>query len=284
MKDIRQILKTSCYGKPLETRRHWYSPSAAAYQQTRPRYPQSIVDQVSQIAQLTPASRILEIGCGPAIATPAFAALSCKMLCLEPNPNFFALAQQTCSTFPNVQLQNCAFEEWQPPSPENKQSFDALLAASSFHWVNPEIGYAKAAQLLQPNGYLILLWNKELQPSLSLYLQLASVYEKYAPSLNRPYEDIPTQVAILDTMAQMAQESGYFGNLVTGWEEVPVTYSIDQYLTLLTTYSPFLQLEPDQQQQLLAGLRAVLTQQGEQVQLSFVSAFHVVQPKPNLGK
>jgi SAM-dependent methyltransferase len=274
MKDIRQILETQCYGKPLEARRHWYSPSALAYHQTRPRYPQTVIEQVFQITELTAASRILEVGCGPAIATLAFATLGCEMLCLEPNPDFYALAQQTCAALVNVQLKNCAFEEWQP----QEQAFDAVLAASSFHWVNPEIGYAKVAQVLKPNGHFIMLWNNELQPSLDLYQKLSPVYQTYAPSLSRAYEDIATQVTILDTIGQMALESGYFGDLVSGWEVIPVSYSIDQYLTLLSTYSPFLQLSTEQQQNLRTGLRDALNQQGDQVRLSFVSAFHIVQP------
>lgn len=271
MTNLKQILQNECYGKDLEQRKSWYSPAAEAYQQFRPRYPQAIVDRVVEIAQLSSSSRLLEVGCGPAIATPAFAALGCRIVGVEPNPDFYCLAQQTCKPYPNVELQHCSFEEWQL----EPQGFDAVLAASSFHWIPPEIGYAKAAAALRPEGYLILLWNKELQPHYEIYQQLSAVYQIYAPSLMRPYEDSAMQAAILDEMGQMAIESGYFKDMQSGHLSVEVTYSIDHYLMLLNTYSPYLKLETQQQQTLFAELRKVLAQNGNTVDLSYVSAFHI---------
>jgi SAM-dependent methyltransferase len=274
MENLKQMLQNECYGKDLEQRRYWYSPAAEAYQQVRPRYPQSIVDRVVEIAQLSSNSTLLEVGCGPAIATPAFAVLGCRMVCVEPNPDFYHLAQQTCASYPDVELQNCSFEEWELVP----QQFDAVLAASSFHWISPEIGYPKAAAALRPEGCLILLWNKELQPSYEVYQQLSTVYQIHAPSLIRSYEDSSTQAAILDKLGNMAIESGYFKDMQSGHLEVDVTYSVDQYLMLLNTYSPHLKLEEQQKQALFTGLREVLEQNGETVQLSYVSAFHIARP------
>jgi len=196
------------------------------------------------------------------------------MLCLEPNSDFYHLAQEACELYSNVELQNCSFEEWEL----EPKRFDAVLAASSFHWIPPETGYPKAAAALRPDGYLILLWNKELQPQYDVHQQLGAIYQTHAPSLVRAYETSDTQIAILNQLGQMAIDSGYFKNMVSGHVEVEVTYSIDQYLMLLTTYSPYLKLEPQQQQQLFAGLRQVLEQQGDAIQLSYVSAFHIAQP------
>ncbi|UBF28670.1 class I SAM-dependent methyltransferase [Kovacikia minuta CCNUW1] len=274
MKDLKQILQNECYGKDLEQRKHWYSPAATAYQQVRPRYPQAIVDRVVEITQLSADSSLLEVGCGPAIATLAFAKLGCQMLCVEPNPDFYHLAQQTCESYPNVELQNCSFEEWQL----EPQCYDAVLAASSFHWVSLDVGYPKAATALRPGGHLILLWNKELQPSYEVYQQLLAVHQTHAPSLNRPYEDSATQAAILDQLGEMAIESGYFKEMQSGHLEVEVTYTVDQYLMLLSTYSPYVKLEAQQRQTLFAALREVLEQNGKTIQLSYVSAFHIARP------
>ncbi|MBW4694241.1 MAG: methyltransferase domain-containing protein [Lyngbya sp. HA4199-MV5] len=275
MKDLKQTLRNECYSKDLEQRKHWYSPIAAAYQQVRPRYPQVIIDRVVDIARLSADSTVLEVGCGPAIATPAFAALGWSMVCVEPNPDFYRLAQQTCEPYPNVELRNCLFEEWEL----EPGKFDAVLAASSFHWIAPEVGYPKAAAALRPEGALILLWNKELQPRYEVYQQLSEVYQAHTPTLNRAYEDSTTQAEILDQLGQVAIESGYFKDRVSGQTKVEVTYSVDQYLLLLNTYSPHLQLEPQQKQPLIEGLRQVLEQNGDTVQLSYVSAFHIVRPK-----
>lgn len=276
MKDLKQILQKECYGKDLELRRQWYSPAAKAYQQVRPRYPQLLIDRVLEITQFSSESRLLEVGCGPAIATPAFASLGCHMVCIEPNPDFYHLAQETCEAYPNVELQNCSFEEWEL----EPGRFDAVLAASSFHWISPEIGYPKAAAALRSEGFLILLWNKELQPSYEIYQQMEEVYQDCAPKLQRSYEDSATQANILNQLGQMAIESGQFKDMVMGQFEANVTYSVDQYLLLLTTYSPHLKLEAQQKERLFAGLRQVLQKNGETIQLSYVSMFHVAHPHP----
>lgn len=274
MKDIQQAIKDLCYGKDPTDRKNWYSPAANAYQQVRPRYPQALIDRILEITQLSSRSSLLELGCGPAIVTPAFAQLGGPLLAIEPNPDFARIAQETCQIYPNVNIQNCLFEEWEL----EPKTFDAVIAASSFHWINPDIGYPKAKAALRSGGHLILLWNKEMQPSYEIYQQLATVYADHAPALNRAYETQAEQLEILNQLGNLSIASGHFKDMVSESLTVSVTYSIDQYLLLLNTYSPHLKLEPEPKQKLFDGLRQVLEQQGETIDLSYVSAFHIVKP------
>ena len=87
-------------------------------------------------------------------------ALACAMVCLEPNSDFCAMVRQNCKAYLSVQVINQSFEEWDL----EPEAFDAVLAASSMHWIPAEIGYAKASDALKEDGHLILLWNKEPQP------------------------------------------------------------------------------------------------------------------------
>ncbi|SRR5579883_665191 len=103
MEDLKQQI-ISYSSKTLEQRQNWYSPAAEAYNKVRPRYPKDLIDQVVEIAQLSTNSKILEVGCGPATATVAIAQLSCSMICIEPNPDFFQLAQQNCQAYTNVEI------------------------------------------------------------------------------------------------------------------------------------------------------------------------------------
>jgi SAM-dependent methyltransferase len=268
MEDLKQALR-NLSGQDLEQRKHWYSPAAEAYQQARPRYPDALIQQVITIAQLSSESTLLEVGCGPAIATLSFAPLECSMLCLEPNPDFYRMAQENCAPYPQIELQNLSFEEWIPA-----RKFDAVLAASSFHWIPAEIGYPKAAEILNPDGVLILLWNKELQPQPEIYQEFSKLYQQYAPALDR-YEDQATQSAILQQLGAISLDSGHFKHLVTGQVECEVTYSADQYLMLLNTYSPYLKLDPVQKQPLFEGIHNVIERQGGSIPLSYLSAFHI---------
>jgi SAM-dependent methyltransferase len=270
MEDLEQNIRS--YGsRDLEQRKRWYSPAAEAYNQVRPHYPEALVQQVAAIAQLSTHSKLLEVGCGPGIATMDFAPLGCSMLCLEPNPDFCALAKQNCAPYSQIKIRNTAFEEW-TVEPE---TFDAVLAASSFHWIPAQVGYPKAAQALRPEGSLILLWNKELQPRYDVYQQLLPVYAAYAPSLPC-YEDWATQNEILNGLGQFITHSGYFQIPVAGQFECNVTYNVNEYLMLLSTYSPYLQLDPSTQTALFDSLRQVIDQEfGGTLELSYLSAFHV---------
>jgi protein-L-isoaspartate O-methyltransferase len=255
--------------KTLADRKNWYSPAAEAYGLARPPYPIEVIQQVTELAGLTDRSVMLEIGCGPGTATVDFAPVVGSIDSLEPNRDFYQLAQTNCAAHHNVRFHNQAFEEWQ-----SEQKFDAILAASSFHWIPAAIGYPKAASLLKENGALVLLWNKELQPSWEVYQQLAPVYQKFAPQLDR-YEDRQTEADVLRQLGQMSIDSGYFGNLEGGEVRVALTYEVDRYLTLLNTYSPYLKLDAGIRGALFAGLAEVIGDLGGSIDLQHTSAFHV---------
>ena len=237
--EIRESVASSAT-RSVEQRSHWYSPAAAAYAATRPRYPQQLVEAVVARSGLTAASTLLEVGCGPGTATLAFAELGCRIVALEPNPEFCLLAQQACQPFPNVELRTTSLEDWEP----HQERFDAVVAASSFHWIPSEIGYPKAARVLRENGWLILLWNKELQPPIQTHQALRAIQRRHAPELDRPYEEAATVTGILAALGQPLRESPLFHAAQQGQWRVESLLTIDDYLTLLTTYSPFLALDP----------------------------------------
>lgn len=54
--------------KDLEQRKIWYSPVVEAYDRARPHYPQQLIERSTEVAKLAPDSKILEVGCGSAIA------------------------------------------------------------------------------------------------------------------------------------------------------------------------------------------------------------------------
>lgn len=269
MQNLRQAISDLAH-KDLAERKTWYSAAAAAYNQARPRYPQSLIERVVELAQLNSASNILEVGCGPGTATVAFAPLGCAITCVEPNADFVALAGQNCAAYPNVEIHNSAFEEWQPAG----QTFDAVLAASSFHWIPAEIGYPKAAELIQPDGTLILLWNKELQPSREVYESFLDLYQAHAPALIR-YEEPETQMAIIQDLGQMAVDSGQFSQLQFESQWVSTTYSAAEYRLLLSTYSPQIALPAENRERLFAGIEQRIEQQGGQIDLTYLSACHL---------
>lgn len=231
----------------------WYNCVAQAYDRTRPRYPAKIWAYIQEIAQLNPSKSVLEIGCGPGIASIELAKSRVNLKCLEPSQSACELARSKCANYPQVEVINTTFEEWDLAD----QKFDLVFATTSFHWVLPEIRNQKTAAALKDNGRLVLMWNTPPQPSYEVHQSLAEVYQTYAPQLAK-YETHQNYERNLAKIGQEVIDSGYFRNMVSEQLISQVNYTVEDYLTLLTTLSPYIRLEEQQRTLLLAELQQVL--------------------------
>ncbi len=255
----------------VEQRKSWYSEVADAYNRARPRYPMQLVSRVVELAELGKEAIIVEVGCGPGTATTSFAELGFSIICVEPSLEAYKLARQNCTQYPKVEIKNTTFEEWEL----EPGKFNAVLSATAFHWIPAEIGYPKAADALQDNGSLILMLNMQVQPDYEVYQVLHQVYQIHAPSLGQ-YETREIQEKNFRSFGRFAIDSGRFEDLVSEELVCEVSYSIDDYLTLLSTYSPYIALEPQKRDSLFAGLKQALEKKcGESVEVSFLSGFHI---------
>ncbi|MEG4799433.1 class I SAM-dependent methyltransferase [Microcoleus sp. ARI1-B5] len=258
-----------------EQRKEWYSEIADAYKKTRPRYPQELINRVVELAELPSNANILEIGCGPGIATVPFAEFGFAMLCLEPSQPACQLARQNCATYPSVEIKNQTLEEWELEA----DKFNAVLAATSFHWVSPEIRYQKTAAALKDKGSLILLWNAGVLPQDEIYRVLHQVYQNQAPSLAEYHaKERANQAESIKEIGQNVIDSGLYDDLIYEQLVSQITYSIEDYLALLKTYSVYIALDDEKRNYLLASLREALEKNcGNNIKASYLSAFHIAQ-------
>ena len=82
----------------------------------------------------------------------------------------------------------------------------------------------------------------------------------------------------MQDLGRMMVESGHFRNVASGHEISEVTYSTLDYLTLLATYSPYLELEEQTREDLFDGLQMLIEQEfSGKLHLTYTSAFHVAQ-------
>lgn len=249
----------------------WYSNVASAYDRTRPRYPAKILARMQEIARLQPGKAILEIGAGPGIASIELAKLGAETVCLEPSLPACEIARRKCATYSNVELVNTTFEKYEL----GDRRFDAVVATTSFHWVTPEIRNQKTARALKNNGLLILLWNTPPQPSYEVHQSLTEAYQTHAPNLAK-YEEHQNHQKNLAKIGETVIDSGYFQDLFFEQVISKVTYSIDDYLTLLSTLSPYISLESQQRTTLLAELKRILQlNYSNCLQLSYLSLLQI---------
>ena len=266
MQDPVKLTKAS-YFKSIEEKKNWYSPVARIYYDARPGYPQDNINYAVTQARLSSDACILEIGCGPGNATVALAKFGFSIECVEPNQDFCDLIRENCASYPNVTISNTSFEDWEIKA----QQFDAVVSANAFHWISPEIKYTKAAEALKQDGSLILLWNMTPEPKYQIYQAIKEVYQTYAPTLVR-YEGAEVQTEILNSFEKDVLASGCFKELLTQTRSCEVTYSVDEYLDLLSTLR---KLNPETKKLLFKELRSKLERFGDNLQLSFLSTVQI---------
>ncbi len=260
---------------PHVERESWYSAVAQTYARVRPSYPNSCIQQALAWGHLSSGNHILEIGCGPGIATLTLAELGFQITALEPSDAASQLAQARCQNFPQVKIINTPFETWQP----EQTSYGAVLAATSFHWLDPNLRCPRIASLLKPQGPLILLWNVPSQPHLDVFKTMAPIYADLAPHLG-DYETSAQHLAGLETLKTHILESGYFQEFQQAHQAWELTYSISDYLALLSTLSPYIALEPELRLTLFARLKASLHEAwGDTLTLNCLTVVQVTRKK-----
>ena len=212
-----------------------FNTAATLYDEVRPGYPEKLIQDVVDLSGLSDHSKILEIGCGTGKATRPFAERGYEMVCLDIGADLIAVAKGKLKVFPNVSFVEHAFEAWEPDG-----KFDLIISATAFHWVDPKVRYLKASEVLQSKGFLAVFSNQHVRKDEGFFAESQSLYDKYYPPLttNRPTHatNFPGVEAFQDPIKR-----------VYPWTQ---TYSSEQYIKLLNTYSDHIAL-PDENRHLL---------------------------------
>jgi SAM-dependent methyltransferase len=242
------------------SRRITFEQVAELYDQVRPSYPQELVEDTLTLSEIPARGRILEIGCGPGNATIPFAERGYRILGIELGERLTALAVKNCRAYPEVEIQNIAFEDWVL----EEKAFDLALSADAFHWIPPEIGYPKVAKALKDSGSAVFFWNVPVDPQTDWSRAIEEVYRHRAPQVENPDRSF-TLEWVSGVIKDNLKASGCFGQVTVkhySWSE---TYTSEQYLKLLRTFSGHRDLDEDTRDKLLAGIREVIERAGGSV-------------------
>src|ERR1019366_2412133 len=117
-----------------------FDDAAASYDRFRPRYPRELFDDLAATGGISATSRILEIGCGPGVATEERMAGGWSVLGVDPGEQLARVAREKFGD-ERFAVEVSTFDDWQVRG----RSFDLLFSASAYHWVAPEVRWVKAA-------------------------------------------------------------------------------------------------------------------------------------------
>ncbi len=224
------------------------------YDRMRPPYPPELFADMTSIAGIRRSSRILEVGCGTGKATVGLGALGCSVTAVEPGPAMAAIATDRLANSPMVHIEVSTFEHWDARG----RTFDALVAAASWHWVEPSIGWSKAHDVLRPDGWMALIGNVVVRRSgePEVYAATADLHEEFSPG-NPSWGHPPLEADVRATDSGWGPDldpGGLFGETVVRWYPMVQRFDGEGFADHLRTLSVYRGLEPEAREALLEAI------------------------------
>ena len=134
------------------------------------RYPAVVIDEL--LGPEPAGLDVLDVGCGTGIASRQVAERGANVLGVEVAPRMAEIARNH-----GIEVEVAAFEDWDAAG----RTFDRVISAQAWHWLDLPVSTAKAASLLRPGGRLCLFWSAGCHPD-DLADALAEVYARLFPT------------------------------------------------------------------------------------------------------
>jgi trans-aconitate methyltransferase len=251
------------------TRGRTFDAAATSYDLFRPRYPRELFDDVADVAGVGADSRILEVGCGPGIATEEMMARGWSVLGVDPGAQLAKVARDKFGD-ERFAVEISTFDEWDPCG----RHFDVVFSAAAYHWVAPALRWVKAADVLVDGGYIALAGNKWIaddsfhdfsEATRELRVTHGVDDERETPALEDLLEIVDATGydigALWEAMSPQGTDviaGGLFGVPDVRFYQWTTTYSTVEAMGLLATYSRFLVMDPSQRSTLFTSLAAII--------------------------
>jgi SAM-dependent methyltransferase len=215
---------------------------AELYDRARPSYPARVFDDLEELARLERGARVVETGPGTGQATRVLVERGYRVTAVEPGAE---LARVLRRNLPEVNVVVSTFEAWEP-----HETFDLVLAATSWHWVDPDVRYAKAAAVARA---LAVVGTQHVIPDDvdPFFIEIQEVYDEIGESFvgppPRPEDDHSVRAEI--------DASGVWGRVETRTYVWVREYTAETYVDVLETYSGHRTMTDDQRAHLYAEIR-----------------------------
>jgi SAM-dependent methyltransferase len=228
-----------------------FGADAERYDRTRPPYPDALVER---IVATSPGLAFLNVGCGTGIEARQFQAAGCTVLGVEPDERMAEFARAR-----GLPVETATFEAWEPAD----RTFDAVIAGTAWHWVDPIAGAAKAAKVLRPGGRLAP-FHHVFQTPPEVMDAIIEVCRHAAPETAARFASIATRPTIdayqllFAKIADGIREADGFGEPEQwsyAWER---TYTRDEWVDQLPTFGGLTQLPADAMKQVQEGVAVAI--------------------------
>jgi SAM-dependent methyltransferase len=238
-----------------------FDQQAERYDRCRPTYPSAVIDEI--LGPDPAGLDVLDVGCGTGIASRQLAERGANVLGVEVAPRMAEIARKH-----GIEVEVAAFEDWEAAG----RTFDRIVSAQAWHWLDLPVSTAKAASLLRPGGRLCLIWSAGCHLD-DLAGALAEIYERLFPTCSagfgyaasRPTDRRTGLTHVFDAIAAVPELS----TATEKWFPWAREYDRDQWLNLLLSRSDHAALEPSVRERLFEEIGTAIDAHGGHFVMSF---------------
>lgn len=248
-------------------RRIIFDEIVVSYDKIRWEYPDELYADVIQYTGPGKGKKALEIGAGTGKATAPFLNSGYVVTAVEMGKNMTEFLLVKFKDYKNFNVITSTFEDVSL----DDASYDLVYAATSFHWVNAEIGCPKVFRLLKRGGVFALFRiNPVSAEGEEIYEEIQKVYEKYYYSyydsnekpFKRSKDELLKPSEIYEGFRFESLERYGFSDVTMKLYDASRTYSVDEYLELLDTFSDHRSLPVDLRVALYDGIKEIILRHG----------------------
>jgi SAM-dependent methyltransferase len=230
-----------------------FNEVAELYDRMRPSYPAQLIEDLVELARLPASGRILEVGAGTGISTLPLAERGYEIVAVELGSDMAAVARRKVAAFDNVDVVVADFEDWQLPN----GLFDLVVSGTAWHWIDPAIGFTKAATALRRDGALAIFGYSHIAGGDQAFFEQAQdCYLRFMPGTD-PNERLEERDTYRPNISKL-EASRLFETPKIRTYVTEETYSRAQYLDLLATYSDHRALPAASRESLYACIGALI--------------------------
>lgn len=239
-----------------------FDTEAERYDRCRPSYPGVVIDAV--LGPEPAGLDVLDVGCGTGIASRQIAERGARVVGVEVAPRMASTARSH-----GIEVEVASFEDWDAAG----RTFDRIISAQAWHWLDVPASTAKAASLLRPGGRLCLFSSAGCHPD-DLADTLAGVYARLFPNVGSPgFGYAASRPADrrtgLSEVFEAIEAVPEFGPATETWFPWAREYDRDQWLDVLLSRSDHLALDAVVRERLLEAVAAAIDDFGGSFVMSF---------------
>ena len=246
-----------------------FDEAAEEYDRARRAPPSEVFDDVVELAELTEGSSLLEIGCGTGKATLPLAERGFSILAVELGDDMAEVARRNLAAYPKVKVVTSPFETWNPTD----ERFDAVVSFEAFHWLDPEIAFAKSSAVLRDGGALAVYGSRFAVHDGADPVWVATREDHAATGVAHERMYLPID-HIRDRSAEFTDD-GHFAAVTVRRYRWSVQYEADSYVALLGTVSRYRVLEDDVRRDLFERIHQRISAAGGTISPTLIAVLYV---------